>query len=331
MQSPDEDILEKNVERLVRECASPVSKERVDASCGAFLEKLDPSRSHRRQHLGGIITMAASLVICGTVLWAILSVQDGDNHAPSDGTKPQEFASVEQLVEQLAKDSIQERTAAASRLVALGESARPALESAVKGENAGLASRASAILRLLDALGPGEDERTSKARALFEKFPPEAGWGEDKRRELQEKSLRKEAVTAGEQEFLAGFQEWLWYKENVVGASGKGIEPYCEFRINGVEGVLKRSIRETVKETLSTDVALVINPSLPNAKGTMELLRQRESKLRHVMTLRIARSMSDELQRMPEDFRRDLNKVLESVTGSVHTISEVLFRNVRMR
>ncbi len=54
-------------------------------------------------------------------------------------------------------------------------------------------------------------ERIAKARALYEKFPPEA-WGSDKLKEIKNKSVLGQIPTPEESEFIENIELWMFYK-----------------------------------------------------------------------------------------------------------------------
>jgi tetratricopeptide (TPR) repeat protein len=89
-----------------------------------------------RSFFWGVLTMAAALLISAVVFWNIVPQEVPDEAAPH--------------VRALGSEDYDTREAAHTELVAMGEKARPALESAVKSPDREVQARAAAILARLD-------------------------------------------------------------------------------------------------------------------------------------------------------------------------------------
>jgi hypothetical protein len=68
------DILESNLERLLRRTAPAPSAERVDASCRRFLDRLETAAPPRRRRpLLEVLTMTAALLLSAFIVWRIVA------------------------------------------------------------------------------------------------------------------------------------------------------------------------------------------------------------------------------------------------------------------
>src|ERR1043166_8473264 len=158
-------LLEENVDRLVRRWADPVTEEHVDRACRRFVERLgreqtDPASAK----LWGPLVIAASLLVAGTVFWAILSSRDS-RHATIVGAPQEEdpkktlpkVEPLENLVEQLGSDSPDDRAKAMQEILKIGKDAVPFLKKArEKVQDPEVRARLEILLSDLDPPDPGE-------------------------------------------------------------------------------------------------------------------------------------------------------------------------------
>lgn len=64
-------------------------------------------------------------------------------------------------------------------------------------------------------------ELIKKAKAIYDKFPPEKGWGPEMMQKLQQKALLKQLPTPEEREFAENFELWNQYHQYLMGEKEK--------------------------------------------------------------------------------------------------------------
>ncbi|MBI4565505.1 MAG: hypothetical protein HY716_12495 [Planctomycetes bacterium] len=94
----------------------------------------------------------------------------------------------------------------------------------------------------------GLNEMLQKGKALFEKFPPSAGWGPEKIKELQNKTILRIFPTEEEIDFMNNYESWLQYKLYTEQQALKE-EQKKEGPAEGQEKVEEKKKEETPEET----------------------------------------------------------------------------------
>jgi hypothetical protein len=87
---PDPGVLDRNLSRLVRRWADPVSSEQTEASCREFLRRLapEPAEGSRTRAMVGRISFAAILLLCGVAFWVLLSRTRPPPESPAVDSRP---------------------------------------------------------------------------------------------------------------------------------------------------------------------------------------------------------------------------------------------------
>jgi len=156
MNRNSEELLDRNLSRLVHHWADPMSDERIARARLTFKERAtSPIESRNRW---GLLATAAGLLICAAVYGSLFLVRsDGRTVGQADPNTPS-------LLQDLTNADVLKRDRAAAQLRSLGDKARPPLEQAVKGPSAELRVRAQDVLDRI-AVGSAESE-LDKQRAL---------------------------------------------------------------------------------------------------------------------------------------------------------------------
>jgi hypothetical protein len=140
----NEDLLDRNLERLVRRWTDAPSAERAARARQEFLAAATaPSRELPSQRRWGLIATAAGLLICALVYGSLFLA--GPARSRSTGLS-QDEAKIKARIGDLANANITRRDFSALDLMALGAKARPLLEEAVKGQNVEIRVRARDVL-----------------------------------------------------------------------------------------------------------------------------------------------------------------------------------------
>jgi hypothetical protein len=169
MKPNSEDLIDRNVARLVRLWADPLGDERTARARRAFLETAAPaleSPSHRR---GGPIATAAGLLICALVYGSLFLAGSGR----SSTGQTQDDSKIKALIQNLGDANIVRRDFSALDLMALGAKALPLLEEASKGQNVEIRVRARDVLDRMalggkrGALEPAEHARELENNRAF--------------------------------------------------------------------------------------------------------------------------------------------------------------------
>ncbi|MBI4563106.1 MAG: terpene cyclase/mutase family protein [Planctomycetes bacterium] len=120
---PDTDVLDRNLRRLIRRWAESTSENQAEHSCRTFLERLKAPGAadlgtKRRPLFAETVALAASLLACAAVLWAIFSPRStAENGRGGIASAPQEsgrtpqgfFGSRESPVVQESEAEIEEK------------------------------------------------------------------------------------------------------------------------------------------------------------------------------------------------------------------------------
>jgi hypothetical protein len=161
----NEDVLDRNLERLVRRWADAPSPERAARARQEFLAAATaPSRELPSQRRWGLIATAAGLLICALVYGSLFLAGPGRSGSPGQS---QDEAKIKALIEALGNANIVRRDYAALDLMALGAKARPLLTEALKDPNVEIRVRARDVLDRITVGGKnGALEPTAREREL---------------------------------------------------------------------------------------------------------------------------------------------------------------------
>jgi hypothetical protein len=159
----NEDLLDRNLARLVRRWSDPPAPERTAQARQAFLEAATaPSRESPSQRRRGLIVTAAGLLICAAVYGSLFLAGNGSAGRSQDESK------IKALIGDLAHAEVAKRDRAAAELQALGAKARPLLEEAVQGSSAEIRVRGQDVLDRLAAGGRNEKAELAAREAELE-------------------------------------------------------------------------------------------------------------------------------------------------------------------
>jgi len=167
----NEDLLDRNLGRLVRRWADAPSAERAARARQEFLAAVTaPSPELPSQRRWGLIATAAGLLICALAYGSLFLAGPGRSSSPG---KSQDEAKIKALIEDLGNANIIRRDFSALDLMAFGTKARPLLEEAVKGQNAEIRVRARDVIDRITtggkngALDPSAHEREMENNRVF--------------------------------------------------------------------------------------------------------------------------------------------------------------------
>jgi hypothetical protein len=157
----NEDVLDRNLERLVRRWADAPSPQRAARARQDFLAAATaPSRELPSQRRWGPIATAAGLLICALVYGSLFLAGPGRSSSPGQS---QDDAKIKALIEGLGNVDVMRRDLSALGLMARGAKARPLLEEALKGKDVGIRVRVQDVLDRITA-GVKSDPAEQAAR-----------------------------------------------------------------------------------------------------------------------------------------------------------------------
>jgi hypothetical protein len=158
----NEDLLDRNLSRLVQRWADAPSEERTARARQAFLKAATaPSPESPSQRRWGLIATAAGLLICALVYGSLFLA------GPRRVGQSQDDAKIKALIEGLGHVSITRRDLAALDLMALGAKARPLLNEALKDPNVEIRVRARDVIDRITVGGNnGVMQPTAREREL---------------------------------------------------------------------------------------------------------------------------------------------------------------------